>query len=122
MVFLSLDRKVRARILVLHATVMAGPWPCKFGQRSPQIRARDADIFWGESTDANLLLGRLLPDYFPKIFGPKENESLDVEASRKEFDALVKVINEQTSGDKSADEIAWGYAQFPLSTACIQSL
>jgi 5-oxoprolinase (ATP-hydrolysing) len=28
-------------------------------------------------TDANLLLGRLLPDYFPKIFGPNENEPLD---------------------------------------------
>lgn len=24
-------------------------------------------------TDANLLLGRLLPEYFPKIFGPEEN-------------------------------------------------
>ena len=28
-------------------------------------------------TDANLVLGRLLPEYFPKIFGHKENESLD---------------------------------------------
>ena len=25
-------------------------------------------------TDANLLLGRLLPDYFPKIFGKTEDE------------------------------------------------
>lgn len=32
-------------------------------------------------TDANLLLGRLLPDYFPKIFGPHENEPLDVEGT-----------------------------------------
>ncbi len=28
-------------------------------------------------TDANLVLGRFLPDYFPKIFGALENESLD---------------------------------------------
>ena len=28
-------------------------------------------------TDANLILGRLLPDFFPKIFGPKEDEPLD---------------------------------------------
>jgi 5-oxoprolinase (ATP-hydrolysing) len=30
-------------------------------------------------TDANLLLGRLLPKYFPKIFGPTETEPLDQE-------------------------------------------
>ena len=34
-------------------------------------------------TDANLLLGRLIPEYFPKIFGKSENEPLDLDASRK---------------------------------------
>lgn len=28
-------------------------------------------------TDANLLLGRLLPEFFPKIFGSDENQPLD---------------------------------------------
>lgn len=28
-------------------------------------------------TDANLVLGRILPEYFPKIFGPRCNEGLD---------------------------------------------
>lgn len=28
-------------------------------------------------TDANLVLGRIVPDFFPKIFGPKANEPLD---------------------------------------------
>ena len=32
-------------------------------------------------TDANLLLGRLLPEYFPKIFGPNEDEPLDIQAT-----------------------------------------
>lgn len=48
-------------------------------------------------TDANLLLGRLLPSYFPKIFGPKENESLDAEATRKAFAELTKEINQYLS-------------------------
>lgn len=34
-------------------------------------------------TDANLLLGRLMPEYFPKIFGPNEDQPLDVEATKK---------------------------------------
>jgi 5-oxoprolinase (ATP-hydrolysing) len=33
-------------------------------------------------TDANLLLGRILPDFFPKIFGPNEDEPLDKTAAR----------------------------------------
>lgn len=44
-------------------------------------------------TDANLILGRLLPEYFPKIFGPNENESLDVEITRKKFEELQMEIN-----------------------------
>lgn len=29
-------------------------------------------------TDANAALGRIVPDFFPKIFGPNEDEALDV--------------------------------------------
>ncbi|KAJ3634428.1 hypothetical protein Zmor_019091 [Zophobas morio] len=44
-------------------------------------------------TDANLLLGRIYPDNFPKIFGPDENEGLDLEATRRAFKELTKEIN-----------------------------
>ena len=36
-------------------------------------------------TDANLVLGRLLPQFFPKIFGPDENEALDYDGAVKAF-------------------------------------
>lgn len=45
-------------------------------------------------TDANLFLGRLLPEYFPKIFGPNEDQSLDFEASASKFVTLTKEIND----------------------------
>jgi N-methylhydantoinase A/oxoprolinase/acetone carboxylase beta subunit len=40
-------------------------------------------------TDANLVLGRLLPENFPKIFGKNQNEPLDLEISRKLFGELT---------------------------------
>lgn len=43
-----------------------------------------------------------------QIFGKSEDEPLDYEASKSEFDKLVKDINAQTKGSKSADEVAWG--------------
>ena len=43
-------------------------------------------------TDANLRLGRLIPDFFPKIFGKQENEALDSEASIKKFKELTRKV------------------------------
>lgn len=72
-------------------------------------------------TDANLFLGRLLPDFFPKIFGPNENEGLDVEASRKVIQELTDAVNEELSreGKKelmSADEVAYGFIKIANET------
>ena len=47
-------------------------------------------------TDANLVLGRLLPEFFPKIFGPKENEPLDLEATRAAFKKLTQEVLQVT--------------------------
>jgi len=64
-------------------------------------------------TDANLLLGRLIPECFPKIFGPNENEPLDINATRALFTALAKDINAYQADNKlpemSLDEIAYGF-------------
>jgi 5-oxoprolinase (ATP-hydrolysing) len=60
-------------------------------------------------TDANLFLGRLLPDFFPKIFGKNEDEALDVEASQKLLEELTEQINKENGKNMSADEVAYGF-------------
>ncbi|KIM63244.1 hypothetical protein SCLCIDRAFT_15597 [Scleroderma citrinum Foug A] len=69
-------------------------------------------------TDANLLLGRLIPDYFPKIFGKNENESLDVEASRTAFEKLAEQINESQEVPIELDEIIYGFIKVANETMC----
>lgn len=64
-------------------------------------------------TDANLFLGRLLPEYFPRIFGPKENEPLDREITAAKFITLTEDIN-KTQREKGAptftpQEVALGF-------------
>ena len=44
-------------------------------------------------TDANLVLGRLLPQHFPKIFGPTEDQPLDIEASRLALEKLTQTVS-----------------------------
>ncbi|KAF8949330.1 hypothetical protein BGZ47_006867 [Haplosporangium gracile] len=58
-------------------------------------------------TDANLVLGRLNPEYFPKIFGLKENEGLDVAIARSKFEELTKEINAYMAKDKEAEALQW---------------
>lgn len=44
-------------------------------------------------TDSNLALGRLDPEYFPKIFGIAENDPLDIIATKSAFALLTSEIN-----------------------------
>lgn len=60
-------------------------------------------------TDANLFLGRLLPEFFPKIFGKNEDEGLDVEASKKVLQELTGQVNKETGKNMSIDEVAYGF-------------
>ncbi len=66
-------------------------------------------------TDANLVLGRLHPGYFPRIFGPTENQPLDVEATRSAFEKLTNAINahsrERGLPEMSAEEVALGFVR-----------
>lgn len=54
-------------------------------------------------TDCNLVLGRVLPEFFPKIFGPKENEALAKDLSLKAMQELTDEINSffEKSGSSS---------------------
>lgn len=74
-------------------------------------------------TDANLALGRLLPEYFPQIFGPNENAPLDKEETMKKFTKLTVDINEflKTQIDKkpmSIEEVAMGFIRVANETMC----
>lgn len=57
-------------------------------------------------TDANLVLGRLFPEFFPKIFGPSENEPLDVEATMSEFLRITDTINQYNSEASKAEHLS----------------
>ena len=59
-------------------------------------------------TDANLVLGRIQPEYFPKVFGTDGEAPLDVEASVSRFEELAKEIRSTTGIESSAIEVAAG--------------
>jgi len=54
-------------------------------------------------TDANVMLGKIQPHYFPKVFGPGADEALSREAVQQKFDELAR----QTA--RPAEEVAEGF-------------
>ena len=69
-------------------------------------------------TDANLVLGRLIPSYFPQIFGPKENESLDKEAAVQAFEKMAEEVNSFMKTDLSTQEVAQGFIAVANESMC----
>jgi len=54
-------------------------------------------------TDANVMVGKLISDFFPKIFGPQQNLALDADAVRAAFAAMAKDIGDSRSSEDVAD-------------------
>ncbi|TRM58146.1 Hydantoinase/oxoprolinase-domain-containing protein [Schizophyllum amplum] len=71
-------------------------------------------------TDANLVLGRLVPAYFPAIFGPGENEGPDAEAAKAALEKVREAINADPSTERplSLDEVAYGFVKVANETMC----
>lgn len=75
-------------------------------------------------TDANLVLGRLLPSSFPCIFGPREDQPLSPEASRKALEAVAAEVNNfLTNGPcpaspLSLEEVAMGFVRVANEAMC----
>ena len=75
-------------------------------------------------TDANLILGFVIPDYFPSIFGPNEDQPLDIRATREAFQKLATEINsyrksqDSSAKDMTVEEIALGFVNVANETMC----
>ena len=61
-------------------------------------------------TDANVMLGKLQPDLFPTIFGPEQDQQLDLEAVHSAFAALAK----DTDGAHAAEDVAEGFLRIAV--------
>jgi 5-oxoprolinase (ATP-hydrolysing) len=70
----------------------ANPGPKSYGNGGPLA-----------VTDANVMLGKLQPDWFPKIFGPDRKQPLDRDAVAKAFAELAARIPDGRSPEEAAD-------------------
>jgi 5-oxoprolinase (ATP-hydrolysing) len=61
-------------------------------------------------TDANVMVGKLQPTFFPSIFGPDQDQPLDADAVRKRFAAMADEVGD----GKQPEEIADGFLKIAV--------
>jgi len=65
-------------------------------------------------TDCNVMLGKIQPDFFPKVFGPGADRPLDGAVVTEKFAALAAAINAATGDSRSAAEVAEGFLRIAV--------
>ena len=60
-------------------------------------------------TDANVMLGKIQPGFFPAVFGPRGDQPLDVAAVTRGFGALAAEIHRATGDARTPEQVAEGF-------------
>jgi len=94
-----------ARLRVGPESAGANPGPASYRRGGPLA-----------TTDANVLLGKIQPAWFPKVFGPAADEALDRDAARHRFEAMAREMSDATGRSVSAEDVASGALQIAVAS------
>ncbi len=87
-----------ARLRVGPDSAGASPGPASYRKNGPLT-----------ITDCNVMLGKIQPDYFPAVFGPQGDQTLDAEIVREKFQALSQEVENATGKPVKPEELAAGF-------------
>ena len=65
-------------------------------------------------TDANVMVGKIVPAFFPKLFGPGGDQALDAEIVRRKFADLAARVSQSTGKPTGAHAVADGFLKIAV--------
>ena len=117
--------RVRAPMLSVHTVAAGGGSILWFDGDRLRVGPRSAGADPGPAcyrnrgpltlTDANIVLGRLQPDFFPRVFGPRGDDPPDPDASRRAMDTLAKQVSQAYGTEWSPECTAEGCLAIAVS-------
>jgi 5-oxoprolinase (ATP-hydrolysing) len=66
-------------------------------------------------TDANVLLGRIQPDHFPRVFGEQGDQPLDADITKAKFTELSNRITADTGDTRGPEQVAAGFTEIAVA-------
>ncbi|NBW67581.1 MAG: 5-oxoprolinase, partial [Betaproteobacteria bacterium] len=110
--------RMRAPMMSIHTVAAGGGSILRFDGARMRVGPQSAGANPGPAsyrrggplavTDANVLLGKIQPHYFPHVFGPQANEPLNREVVQQQFNALAKDMQ------RPAEAIAEGFVHIAV--------
>ncbi len=117
--------RVRAPMMSIHTIAAGGGSIIRFDGARLRVGPESAGANPGPAsyrrggpltiTDANVLLGRIQPEFFPKVFGATANEALDAEAVRRSFADLAAGMAEAGGMAVSPERAAAGALEIAVA-------
>ncbi len=117
--------RLRAPMLAIHTVAAGGGSILDFDGSRYRVGPDSAGAIPGPAcyrgggpltvTDANVMLGRIQPAHFPRVFGPGGDEPIDTEIVRRRFTDLAAEVRERTGDDRSPEQVATGYLQIAVA-------
>ncbi len=111
--------RMRAPMMHIHTVAAGGGSILGFDGRRFQVGPESAGANPGPTcyrrggplavTDCNVMLGRLQPAHFPRVFGPGADQPLDTEVVREKFTALAAEIGRATGRTPEPEAVAEGF-------------
>jgi len=111
--------RIRAPMMLIHTVAAGGGSKLHFDGARYRIGPDSAGAFPGPAcyrqggpltvTDCNVMLGKLQPEQFPRLFGANSNEALDNEIVQRKFGELATEIEIKTGIRRQAEEVAAGF-------------
>jgi 5-oxoprolinase (ATP-hydrolysing) len=105
--------RMRAPMMRIHTVAAGGGSLLKYDQGRYQVGPESAGADPGPAcyrhggplavTDANVMVGKLMPEFFPRIFGPARDQPLDAGTVRAKFADLARTIGDGRSAEAIAD-------------------
>jgi 5-oxoprolinase (ATP-hydrolysing) len=113
--------RIRAPMLSIHTVAAGGGSVLHFDRGRYQVGPDSAGANPGPAayrrggpltvTDANLMLGRIQPEYFPRVFGTGGDQPLDTTVVRDRFTALAADIGD----GRRPEEVAAGFLEIAVA-------
>src|SRR6267142_3493317 len=118
--------RVRAPMMRIHSIAAGGGSIIRFDGARLRVGPESAGASPGPAsyrrggpltiTDANVLLGRIQPDFFPRVFGPLADESLDSAVVARRFGDMAERITLATGNPISPEQVAGGALQIAVGS------
>ena len=111
--------RLRAPMMSIHTVAAGGGSICRFDGSRLRVGPQSAGANPGPAcyrrggpltvTDCNVMVGKLDPGLFPRVFGPGGDQPLDAEVVRAKFAALAQEIHAATGHLRTPEQIADGF-------------